>query len=122
MFSKKALPLHGKTKHVFRIKFFTIQHTTSFHLMKKFILFFAFLIASMTLSVGNVQAATAAFATTTNVAPATVSPQSVAKKLNKAVRDGDNKILAIICAIFIPPLGVYLKEGSGKITINKYNK
>ena len=66
----------------------------------------------MTLSVGNVQAATAAFATTTNVAPATVSPQSVAKKLNKAVRDGDNKILAIICAIFIPPLGVYLKEGS----------
>jgi uncharacterized membrane protein YqaE (UPF0057 family) len=78
--------------------------------MKKFILFFTFLIASMTFSVGTVQAASAAISTT--VAPkTTVDPKAVVKKAKKAARGGDN-VAAIICAIFIPPLGVYLKEGS----------
>ncbi len=102
---KEIVTLHHKlTKH------FSTINSTSLFIMKKFILFFALLIASMTFSVSPVQAASAAV-TTTIAQKTTVDPKAAAKKNKKSLRGGDN-MAAIIFAILIPPVGVYLKEGA----------
>ncbi len=109
---KKALPLQSSYTITIINFFLNSTHKSLLNLMKKFILFFALLIASMTLSVGSVQAASITLPTATTTATTTVEPQKVVAKLKKAARDGDNQTLAIIFAILFPCLGVYFKEQS----------